>query len=241
MAHKIGNRIKETASTTGTGSFTLAGAVSGFSTFASKLSSDGDTTWYCAVNGSEWEVGLGTRTSSTVLARTTVLASSNSGSLVNFSVAPTVFCDMPAEKLDPGPAFKADRISSDQSVTSGAWAKVQLNSESFDIGGCFDSSTDYRWTPTLAGYYQISSSADLVAASALTGGLSAIYKNGSAYLYGNYTVTPATTEIISTGGGLVYMNGTTDYLELWALVVGTTPKIKSGPATYFTGFLARPA
>ena len=241
MAHKIGNRIKETASTSGTGSFTLAGAVSGFATFASKLTSNGDTTWYCAVNGSEWEVGYGTRTSSTVLARTTVLASSNSGSLVNFTTAPTVFCDMPAEKLDPGPAVRADRATTDQTITTGTWTKVQLNSETFDVGECFDSATNYRWTPDVPGYYQISLSVDIGAASALTSAISVVYKNGAANLYGAYMTSPSTTELITTGGGLVYMNGTTDYLELWALANATTPKVKFGPATYLTGHLARPA
>lgn len=239
MAHKIGNRIKETASTSGTGSFTLAGAVSGFATFASKLTSNGDTTWYCAVNGSEWEVGYGTRTSSTVLARTTVLGSSNSGSLVNFTTPPTVFCDMPAEKLAPGPAIRATRITSDQNLTSSTWAKVQLNSEVFDIGDCFDSSTNYRWTPNVAGYYQLSFGVDFSAASGLSGLISGIYKNGSADFYGTYTAGVSGVAGSSNGAGLIYMNGTTDYVELWAQAVGTSPKVKASSLTNFTGHLAR--
>lgn len=100
MAHIVADRVKETASTTGTGTFTLAGAVSAFRTFASVMATS-DTTWYCAVNGTEWEVGLGTLASSTTLARSTVLASSNAGAAVNFTVAPTVFGTIPAKEISP--------------------------------------------------------------------------------------------------------------------------------------------
>ena len=243
MAHKVIDRCKETTSTTGTGNLTLTGAVSGFVSMANAatgLTSNGDTGWFCAEAGAQWEVFLGTRISATELARTTVLSSST-GSTINFSTPPVVFSTVPGEKISTiGPAFKADRITTDQTVTSGAWVKVQLNGETFDIGGCFDSATNYRWTPNVAGYYQMSMSVDLGAASAGTGALSSIYKNGAAVLYGCYTQMPGGVEAISTGGGLVYMNGTTDYVELWGLVAGTTTKIKFGPATYMTGYLARP-
>jgi len=240
MAHKIGNRIKETASTSGTVSFTLAGAVSGFVTFASKLASDGDTTWYCAVNGTEWEVGTGTRTSSTVLARTTVLASSNSGSLVNFSNTPTVFGDMPAEKLDPGPAVSAYRGTSDQSFTSGALTKVQLNTESFDVGACFDSTTNYRWTPNVAGYYNVAFSIDVGAASGITFSFCQLLKNGTAIVTSAYAPNSSTTAVISAGTKLVYMNGTTDYLELHGYSNGSGTFFRAGEGgTFLTAYLAR--
>ena len=88
MAHKVIDRCKETTSSTGTGNLTLTGAVSGFVAMASALTSNGDTSWFCAENGTEWEVFLGTRVSATELARTTVLSSSNSGSAVSFTAAP---------------------------------------------------------------------------------------------------------------------------------------------------------
>lgn len=99
MAHKIGDRIKEQASTSGTGAFTLAGALAGFDGFASALTADGDTTWYCAVNDTQWEIGLGTRTAAGVLARTAVINSSNADVLVNFSAPPIVFATVPASKI----------------------------------------------------------------------------------------------------------------------------------------------
>ena len=98
MALVVKDRVQETSTTTGTGTFTLAGAVSGFQSFS--VIGNGNTTYYAIVMGSEWEVGLGTYTSSgTTLSRTTVLESSNSGSLVNFSAGTkNVFVTYPAEK-----------------------------------------------------------------------------------------------------------------------------------------------
>jgi hypothetical protein len=101
MALVVKDRVKETTATTGTGTLTLAGAVTGFQSFSSALS-DGDTTYYAIFESStgEWEVGLGTFTASgTTLARTTVLASSNSGSAVNLTAgAADVFITQPATK-----------------------------------------------------------------------------------------------------------------------------------------------
>jgi hypothetical protein len=106
MALVVKDRVNETSTTTGTGTFTLAGAVTGFQSFSAI--GNGNTTYYTIVlqGGTEWEVGLGTYTSSgTTLSRTTVLSSSNSGSLVNFSAGTkNVFCDYPAPKAVYGDA-----------------------------------------------------------------------------------------------------------------------------------------
>jgi hypothetical protein len=100
MAFVLADRVQETTTTTGTGTVTLAGAVSGYQSFAAV--GNGNTTYYtiAAQTGTEWEVGIGTYTSSgTTLSRTTVLSSSNSGSLVNFSAGTkNVFVDYPAGK-----------------------------------------------------------------------------------------------------------------------------------------------
>lgn len=86
MAHKIANRTKETSTTTGTGTYTLAGAATGgFVTFTSVLSNS-DTTFYLAEDGTNYEIGIGTfTTSGTTLARTTILSSSNANAAVNWS------------------------------------------------------------------------------------------------------------------------------------------------------------
>jgi hypothetical protein len=98
MALVVKDRVQETSTTTGTGTFTLLGAVSGFQSFSAI--GDGNTTYYAIVLGSEWEVGLGTYTSSgTTLSRDTILESSNSGSAVNFSAGTkNVFVTYPAEE-----------------------------------------------------------------------------------------------------------------------------------------------
>lgn len=94
----VKDRVKETTTTTGTGTVTLAGAVSGYQSFS--VIGNGNTTYYAIVGPTEWEVGLGTYTSSgTTLSRDTVLESSNSGNLVNFSAgSKDVFVTYPAER-----------------------------------------------------------------------------------------------------------------------------------------------
>lgn len=98
MAFTLADRVQETTTTTGTGTVTLAGAVTGFQSFS--VIGDGNTTFYTIADqsGSNWEVGIGTYTASgTTLARTTVLSSSNSGNLVNFGAGTkNVFVTYPA-------------------------------------------------------------------------------------------------------------------------------------------------
>jgi len=102
MALKLGNRVRETTATTGTGTFSLAGAVASFQTFVAGVG-NGNTTYYAVIHRSEaeFEVGIGTVTdaSTDTLARTTVLFSSNSNNAVSFSAGTKdVFVTVPAEK-----------------------------------------------------------------------------------------------------------------------------------------------
>lgn len=102
MAFALHDRVRETTETTGTGTVTLAGAVTGYRTFASVFA-DADTTHYLIESGSAWEIGLGTLAlaSPWTLARTTVLASSSSGSRINLGVgSKTVSCVATAALLD---------------------------------------------------------------------------------------------------------------------------------------------
>jgi hypothetical protein len=98
MAFALSDRVKETTTTTGTGSVTLAGAATGFQTFNSAIGV-GNTMYYCIAGQgtSEWEVGMGTLSASTTLARTKIFASSNAGSAVTFSAGTKdVFVTFPA-------------------------------------------------------------------------------------------------------------------------------------------------
>ena len=100
MALVINDRVKVTSTTTGTGAFALGAAVQGFETFAQGIGNS-NTTYYCIFNQgtSEFEVGLGTLSSTTNLQRTTIISSSNSDSVVDFnSGTKDVFCTLPASK-----------------------------------------------------------------------------------------------------------------------------------------------
>jgi len=123
MAFVLADRVKETTTTTGTGTVTLLGASTGFQSFSAIGNTN--TTYYTIAgqSTSEWEVGIGTYTSSgTTLARTTVISSSNSGSLVNFSAGTKdVFVTYPAE-------YTANAIG-------GGIGAVQLNADTATVSG----------------------------------------------------------------------------------------------------------
>jgi hypothetical protein len=102
MALVINDRVKETSTSTGTGTIDLAGAATGFETFVAGIAT-GNTTYYTIFNQgtTEWEVGLGTVTDATpdTLSRDTVISSSNGDAAVTFtSGTKDVFCTMPASK-----------------------------------------------------------------------------------------------------------------------------------------------
>ena len=102
MALVVNDRVKETSTTTGTGTFDLDGAVTGFETFVAGIAT-GNTTYYAIFNQgtTEWEVGLGTVTDATpdTLSRTTIYSSSNSDSAVDFAAGTKdVFCTLPASR-----------------------------------------------------------------------------------------------------------------------------------------------
>jgi hypothetical protein len=102
----LADRVRETTTTTGTGSLTLAGASFAYQSFDDAFGS-GASVPYCVVGGADWEVGVGTFTAPSTLARTSVLASSNSGSAVNFPAGTKeVFCTLPAS-LVSDPAWTA--------------------------------------------------------------------------------------------------------------------------------------
>ena len=101
MAFKLNDRVKESSATTGTGTFTLGGAVSGFESFSAGIGGN-NTTYYCIfeTGTNNFEVGLGTLNGgASTLARTYVISSSNSDAKVNFAGATEVFCTVPGAKI----------------------------------------------------------------------------------------------------------------------------------------------
>lgn len=153
----------------------------------------------------------------------------------------TVLTSANAFSAGTGPAFIAN-ISANQNISSSVWTKVMFNSEIADTNSCYDSTTNYRFTPTVAGYYQINIE---VLYAATSGGGSygaAIYVNGTPYLYGFRYAGGVATGASSNVEALILCNGTTDYIEAYALYAGTSPYFAGVPnQTHFSAFLARAA
>jgi hypothetical protein len=140
-----------------------------------------------------------------------------------------------------GPAFYALR-DTNYSITSGVITKVPLTIEVYDTANAFDSATNYRFQPAIAGYYQISGCAGTYSTgSALTIGSSLIYKNGSV-LFSSYisTAGAACQPVVS---GLVYLNGSTDYVELYGYAIGASLIMapNNSSSVYMTGVMVRGA
>ena len=122
MAFAVADRVKETSTTTGTGTLNLGGAEPGYQTFVAGVGT-GNTTYYAIVNRatSEFEVGIGTVTDAApdTLSRDTIISSSNGGSAVNFSAGTKdVICTLPSEKSYVLDNAGDTTISADLSVTS---------------------------------------------------------------------------------------------------------------------------
>ena len=133
MALVINDRVKETSTTTGTGTFDLAGAETGYEGFVAGVGT-GNTTYYAIElnSANEWEVGIGTVTDAATdtLSRDTIISSSNSDAAVDFSIGTkNVFCTLPAKKTI-SPVMDAttfvvthnSTISEDQTLDSGVLA-----------------------------------------------------------------------------------------------------------------------
>jgi hypothetical protein len=140
-----------------------------------------------------------------------------------------------------GPTFSA-YLASNQSVTTTTITKVNIDTEEWDTASCFNTSNG-RFTPTQAGYYQINAGIYLAGTvNTQQGGFIYIYKNGSSYksasagLY-SYSSISGANGTIST---LVYFNGSTDYIELYGQNIQTSPVFGGGQSlTYFNGSFIR--
>jgi hypothetical protein len=137
------------------------------------------------------------------------------------------------------PAFSA-YVSANQTISSSTFTKVQFNTEEFDTNSNYDNATNYRFTPTVAGYYQINGSIRYDASTTPTRALISIYKNGSDFKRGNDLGNNSTQSVIST---LIYCNGSTDYIECWVYITASTAVVGTAGSvfTYFQAHLARAA
>ena len=146
------------------------------------------------------------------------------------------------------PAFDAYRSSTPQTFSASTNTKVQFNSEVYDTANCFDSTTNYRFTPTVAGYYQLNFSISMYVtsgASTMTVAFINVFKNGSnpgglgtggQYQHGTY----AAVDTWQTNNTcLVYANGITDYFEVYVYSNSVNSAVDTGSS--FTGVLVRGA
>jgi hypothetical protein len=138
------------------------------------------------------------------------------------------------------PAFRA-YLGTSQNITNATWTKVQLNTETFDTNNNFDNSTNYRFTPTVAGYYQLN--AGIYCNYTSTPGVRlaiGFYKNGSSYIENALTNPSATLYGSMVLSSLMYFNGTSDYVELYGLIYATGPQFYLGTQnTYMDGILVK--
>jgi hypothetical protein len=127
------------------------------------------------------------------------------------------------------PAFRA-YMANAQTIAGSTFVKLQFNTEVFDTNNCYDPTTNYRFTPTVAGYYQIQSNIYSTSTSQLY-----IYKNGAIDTTGLYV--NAIGQAIS---GLLSLNGTTDYVEIYIYAgSGFTTANNAAGSTQFSGYLVR--
>ena len=135
------------------------------------------------------------------------------------------------------PAFSAYR-GSNQNLTQNTYVKVQINTESFDTNNNFDSTTNYRFTPTVAGYYQLNAQMQLNTSSTVL--FIALYKNGLQFQASGLAATLGAGSLVSITS-LVSANGSSDYFEIFVYSDNAAPQINGSTNSFFSGFLARSA
>jgi hypothetical protein len=137
------------------------------------------------------------------------------------------------------PAFSAYQ-SSAQTLSSTTYTKINFQTEEWDTANCFDSTTNMRFTPNVAGYYQINGG--ISSNSSATGIIVNLYKNGSShrFLYFNGFGSFSNSNG-GFGSAVVYMNGSTDYVELYGYFTTGQPVSTGINNAYFQGTLIRTA
>lgn len=120
-----------------------------------------------------------------------------------------------------GPAFLAYMSAATASASTNTPTKIAFNTETFDTNSNFDSTTNYRFTPTVSGYYQVNLVASISNASSGANTVLWLYKNGTAYL-GCVSNGTANYNQPTSVSSVVFFNGTTDYIEGYFCGTNTT-------------------
>ena len=175
-----------------------------------------------------------------VLNGTGSISGLSAGGLPDASVTQS---DLATGVAGTGPAFSVSK-NANQSISGSTWTKISFQTEEFDTNSNFDNATNYRFTPTIAGYYQVTGCAWM-------GGQPqqrvTVWKNGTYYRTGHVTANGGGYNNSSFVSCLVYLNGSTDYIELYAwqnsgLSKTTTNAIDAANnVTWLNGSLVRSA
>jgi hypothetical protein len=182
-------------------------------------------------------------TSGTIVTGTTpsgtIVGTTDTQTLTNKTLtSPTITGATITVASTANPAFSA-YLSSSQTINATTNTKVILNSENFDTNNNFDSTTNYRFTPTVAGYYQINGAVMLASTSGYCYAI--IFKNGAEWLRGTQATAQSASYPDSNVSSLVYLNGSTDYVELYAWFSATTLVNNANNYTQFSGAMVRSA
>jgi hypothetical protein len=232
MALVLADRVQQTGTANTTVSFTLSGSVTGFQSFA--VIGNGNTTYYSSFDATgNWEVGIGTyATSGPTLTRTTILASSNSGTAVTFSGTVNVFVTYPSEKsvnLDA-----SDNVSALGTVSSGTWQGTTVGVAYGGTGVTSSSGANsvmLRDANQNVDVNRLNQSNSSVSAAGGTTVLTAASSysqtlNGT----GNQTYTMPDATTLTTGVAFVFNNNATGTLTLQDYATGSIGTITSGGA-----------
>ena len=165
---------------------------------------------------------------------TTAKIADNAITTAKIAPGAVVQADLASGVAGNGPAFSA-YPSSGQSLSSNTITKILFQTEEFDTNNNFASST---FTPTVAGYYYVEG--HIQPAASYTAGIIGIYKNGAVYKWASYNANGSNVAPPS-GGCLVYLNGSTDYVECYASLVTGQSLDASSFFTWFQGYMVRAA
>lgn len=167
------------------------------------------------------------------------LAGLSAGDLPDASVQQT---DLAPNVAGSGPCFSV-YLSASQAITTATSSRVLLNTELYDTNNAFDAVVNSRFQPSVAGYYWISGTVSVLLSTAGVSAYCSVWRNGAVFKDGTTIPQQATQLSISSVDALVYLNGSTDYVELYVYHNNGSTRDASGGSslTYFQGFLARAA
>lgn len=195
----------------------------------------GDTLQITNIGAGICTVTAGTATVST--AGVLTLAQNASGTLYFTSTGVSIFNGSAAAAAS-GPSFSAF-ASATQSLVAVTNTKMAMNTELFDTDSCYDTTT-FRFTPTKAGYYEVSAVANCAQSASAGRLLAEIHKNGTANLrIADNTVSNTNNDGAAGGTMIIELNGTTDFIEFFVLSVIATTRSSGSDRTRFSAVFLR--